>query len=123
MGQVSAYLRSVESGFAHYCPGCEEMHYIQTKAPRANGAQWSFNGDVDKPTFSPSMRITGTYDITDDEHARIMRGEPFTPKPYCCHYVLTAGVINYCGDCTHALVGQSVVLPPLPRKFSDEGNP
>jgi hypothetical protein len=32
-----------------------------------------------------------------------------------CHYHLRAGVIEYCGDCAHALAGKSIPLPEIER--------
>ena len=34
-----------------------------------------------------------------------------------CHYFLRAGVIEYLGDCTHALRGQKVMLPDWPTEL------
>lgn len=31
-----------------------------------------------------------------------------------CHYFIKAGRIEFCGDCTHALKGQTVDLPDFP---------
>ena len=80
---------------------------------------WSFNGNVERPTFTPSVKITGKQRITDG----LANGNAApTGKALdgCCHYILTDGVLNFCGDCTHALVGKSVPLPPLPQGVTDE---
>ena len=75
----------------HWCPGCEMNHVIYTDArSQPNGHKWSFNGDVDRPTFSPSINIVGR-----------------------CHYFVRAGRIEYCGDSAHRLAGQTVDLPDL----------
>ncbi len=116
MGQVSACLRRMQNGYAHWCPGCESMHGIATDAPQANGARWSFNGDVNAPSFSPSINIRwGRFvDPTFDDSA--------DPKRLSgvCHYFLTAGQIQFCADSTHALSGKTVPLPPLPPELTDE---
>ena len=31
-----------------------------------------------------------------------------------CHHFVTEGKIQFCGDCTHALRGQTVELPDFP---------
>ena len=114
MAKVSPVLRSVEGGaHEHWCPGCGEMHVIPST--------WSFDGNVDRPTFSPSVKITGVQTVGD------ARGE-WTGEwvldaagkalPYCCHYILTRGELNFCGDSTHALAGRTVPLPPLPEWLS-----
>lgn len=91
MAKVSAVLRSTEEGFVHFCPGCDEMHAIWVNEPHPGGARWSFDGNVDAPTFSPSVNIVGQ-----------------------CHYFVRAGRIEYCGDSKHHLAGQSVPLPAIP---------
>lgn len=83
-----------------WCPGCKEMHVLPWK--RGN---WAFNGNTEKPTFTPSFRIT-------------WRDEDGVAKQ-CCHFVLTDGVLHFCSDCTHELVGKSVPLPKLPPELTD----
>lgn len=78
-----------------WCPGCQEMHVLPWKR-----GGWTFNGNVDSPTFVPSFRI-------DDRAGNV------------CHFILTAGVLDFCADSTHALKGQKVPLPPLPPELRD----
>jgi hypothetical protein len=80
---------------AHFCPGCQQMHVLPWKR-----GDWTFDGDFESPTFAPSFLHTWTE---GPEHV-----------PRRCHYVLTAGVLNFCADSTHALAGQPVPLPDLP---------
>lgn len=75
-----------------YCPACKKEHPYHTKGPSA----WEWNGEVEKPTFSPSLLVDG-----HDPEKR-------------CHLFLRNGVIEYCGDCHHEMKGQSVPLPDLP---------
>lgn len=60
---------------------------------------WTFDGNLEAPTYSPSFKHSHGTDI--------------------CHYVLTAGVLNYCEDSMHAMAGQSVALPVLPVEMRD----
>jgi hypothetical protein len=106
VGQVSAVLRNFEYGLEHWCPGCESMHFINIDAPNPQRDRWEFNGDIDCPTFSPSINIS--YPDPDGE---------FPDER--CHYFITAGQIQFCADSTHALAGQTVPLPPLPAAFQD----
>lgn len=100
-----AKVHQVENGFWVFeCPGCGCLHSIKTPV-------WTFNGDLDKPTVSPSILVSGTEPITDDEHARIMNGEIIEPRPTVCHSFVTDGKIQFLGDCTHALKGQTVEIP------------
>lgn len=103
MARVSDCLRSTDDGYSHWCPGCHEMHYIAVYKPLSNGAQWVFDGELSKPTFSPSISIK----VPGDEKGRI--------KPEHCHYFIKAGDIHFCSDSTHALAGQVVALPFLPE--------
>lgn len=90
MSQVSAVLRRAERGFWHWCPGCKFMH------PLPDG--WTFDGNLDAPTFTPSFKHT------------------WPPTGKICHYFLTAGQLQFCTDSTHALAGQTVALPVLPAE-------
>lgn len=112
--QVSRFLRRQENGHAHWCPGCKEMHRIPDS--------WQFNGNVNRPTFTPSVKITGKQTVKDDRGnwtGEWVRGPDGNALDECCHYILTDGVLNFCGDCTHALRGQSVPLPELPEWIRD----
>jgi len=55
MGQISAKLRKTTDGYSWWCPACEEVHAV-------NGS-WTFNGDVDRPSFRPSIRVTGKQSV------------------------------------------------------------
>lgn len=87
---------------AHWCPACKEMHDIAVEQPFRNRASWSFNGDGDKPTFSPSINIA----VGPFPDGRVER----------CHYFVREGRIEYCGDCTHEMAGKSVDLPDVPEE-------
>jgi hypothetical protein len=100
MGQINSKFRSTINGIAHWCPGCEEMHVL----PLNRG--WTFNGNHDCPTFTPSFLHTFNRPPEED-------------GPEICHYILTDGVLNFCGDCTHSLAGRSVPLPDLPTGCTD----
>lgn len=65
---------------------------------------WTFNGDVEKPTFNPSFRQSGGGAI---------------PKGQSCHYFIHGGQIEFCGDSWHTLAGQTVPMPPLPEGLRD----
>ena len=91
------------------CPGCKCMHHIYTVMPTSGGAKWGFNGDFEKPTFTPSLLIrTGKY---------IPGHESFDDEGYnlssICHSFITDGKIQFLGDCTHELKNQTVELPDI----------
>lgn len=65
------------------CPACGNCHGFDSR--------WTFNGNVDNPTFSPSMLVKVKGNI--------------------CHSFLTDGHWVYLSDCTHELKGQKVEVP------------
>ena len=77
------------------CPGCNSSHFVNDG--------WTWNGSVEKPTFSPSILVQGVKKAF---------GPPFDPTPTVCHSYVVEGRIQYLGDSTHALAGQVVDLPP-----------
>lgn len=114
MNQVSSKLRREENGFIHWCPGCLEMHVLPDS--------WKFNGNLESPTFTPSFKHEGLQRVFVDGNwtGEWKRDENGSTIPFLCHYVLTSSVLNFQGDCTHALVGKSIPLPSLPEGFTDE---
>jgi hypothetical protein len=120
MGQVGSKMRRVGAqdgytagGLAHWCPACESMHAFALDGKNSSGAQWTWDGNVEQPTFTPSMNIrTGP-------RPTVPPGRPDAGQIDVCHYFLRNGVIEYLGDCTHALKGQQVALPPLPERLRD----
>lgn len=91
--------------YAFHCPGCESLHAIQV-GPGDKG--WSFNGDLVKPTVSPSILVNG--------HPQYRH--PTEPR---CHSFVKEGRIQFLSDCEHPLAGQTVDLPPYPDADWDEG--
>jgi hypothetical protein len=79
-------------GYSFFCPGCEHRHVFFTKGE----VTWEFNGDRQKPTFTPSLRNQAPDHVN--------------PKERCCHLNVTAGRIHYHGDCTHDYTGKTIDL-------------
>jgi hypothetical protein len=79
------------------CPGCGDPHVIPTTGPKA----WGFNGSMDAPTLTPSILVTWRGE--DD-------GKPVFAS---CHSFVREGKIEFLGDCTHELKGQTVDLPDV----------
>lgn len=69
---------------AIWCPGCKCLHKFD--------ARWTWNGDTERPTFTPSFLSHESGDV---------------PR---CHSFVTDGVIRFLADCTHELAGKSVAL-------------
>lgn len=109
MGAAGKYLRKAEHGYyLHWCPGCNEAHAIAVENPAWNGAQWSFDGNLDAPTFQPSVNVRwGKFAVPT-----FVDEEPGDSG--VCHYFISAGRILFCADSTHPLAGQTVPLPEWP---------
>jgi Family of unknown function (DUF6527) len=99
MGVIGRKLRSLGEGrVAFMCPGCRELHQIRTRP--APSPSWDYNGNPDAPTFQPSVFVNPP-------------GPYHNPAVPSCHSFVTDGRIQFLGDCTHALAGQTVDLPDL----------
>lgn len=94
-----------------YCVGCKELHRFPTKAPTHGDGPpiplWSFNGNAEKPTFTPSLR-----------HLR-HRADYAGCGPHC-HVVVTDGKIQFCADCEHELAGQTLDMPRIAEHIPED---
>lgn len=70
-----------------HCPACGCGHFADDR--------WSFNGDYNNPTFSPSILVNYL---------------PDSPGPRC-HSFVTDGKIHFLSDCSHELAGQTIEIP------------
>lgn len=96
MSLLSPILRSGKgNSLMFWCPGCDGPHRIQHG--EGAGPRWGWNGDADKPTFTPSILVR----------------YPWGPeqKECVCHSFVTNGKIQFLSDCTHDLAGQTVDIP------------
>jgi len=102
MKTLSNKLCTLGPTHAHWCPACKELHGFWVDKPNPdNGARWTFDGNLDVPTFNPSMNIRAEF-------------APEDGGPFVCHYFLKNGVIQYLNDCTHEMAGKEIPLPDLP---------
>ncbi len=72
-----------------HCPACGFAH--------GPDDSWTFNGDVERPTFSPSLLVRCEYGEAREKRV--------------CHSFVRDGRIEYLSDCTHAMAGQTVEIP------------
>jgi hypothetical protein len=75
--------------FMVHCPACGCGHGL--RVGQADEPNWTFNGDMEKPSFNPSLSVSGANNSV-------------------CHSMITDGMITYFGDSTHALAGKTVPL-------------
>ena len=73
------------------CPGCEREHTI-----KLSDSAYRFNGDVDRPTVSPAIKVSGT-----------------DKRSFMCHSRIEAGKIYFLEGCSHKLNGHMVALPEI----------
>ncbi len=66
---------------------------------------WSFNGDLERPTFQPSLLVSGYLNERQPNGV--------------CHSFITDGRIQYLSDCTHEFAGKTIELP----EFGDYDSP
>ncbi len=129
MGLLSPILRNVQGGLlAWWCPGCNHAHQVRASirggvpvpdpadqdwTPPAEYYEaregWTWNGSASRPTFMPSVLVT--YNGPD-------AGQDGAP-PAICHSFVVDGHMQMLGDCTHALAGQTVPIPPWPGREQD----
>jgi hypothetical protein len=120
MGALSKKLRNLEGGLlSFWCPGCDEPHSIKVHDLSADDKThpiWGWNGNVDAPTFTPSILVrSGHYASPDDICWCTYNAEhPDDPTPFVCHQChsfVTDGKIQFLADSTHKLSGQTVEIP------------
>ncbi len=85
MAKLLVYKGGQTVVYFFFCPGCKREHGF-TVPP------WTFNGDMERPTFSPSLMCD--------------RGNPTRQ----CHTFVRDGKIQFLSDCHHELKGTTVEL-------------
>jgi len=94
-------LSIVSDVLVFHCPGCRELHGIWVTKPNPiTGGIWTWNGDLERPTVSPSLLL------------------PANPR---CHAWIKDGQIAFLPDCDHHLAGQTV--PMLSDPLNQPRNP
>jgi hypothetical protein len=73
-----------------WCPACDDAVRIDNT--------WGWNGDIERPTFSPSLLTRVTI----------------AGREVVCHSFITDGVWLYLADSTHDKAGQAVPMVDLP---------
>ncbi|MDD1981335.1 MULTISPECIES: DUF6527 family protein [Pseudomonas] len=92
--------RADDGSLWFFCRGCNLPHSLNVGP--GTGPRWGYNGNAESPTFTPS--VLSRYRMAD--------------KEVVCHSFVTDGRIQYLGDCTHKLAGQTVDLPDWEEAWS-----
>lgn len=121
MARLSAKLRSTAGGrLAYWCQGCEGVHHVWVEG---EGAIWGWDGNVDAPTFTPSVLITSGHYVSSHKlgdkcwctyAVEFPHRAALAPKCERCHTFIRSGMVEFLGDCTHAFAGKTEPLPDWP---------
>lgn len=87
---MAAKVAKFDDVWVFYCLGCKKPHPFDER--------WQFNGDQDKPTFTPSL--------LGERHEY----PPGNIRQQRCHLFVTDGKIRYLSDCDHDLAGTTVYM-------------
>lgn len=109
-----------DNGFvAIFCPGCKRRHYLAVE-PSSGRSCWKFNGDLENPTFSPSLLdrtghyVTGQPQPPNCKYCEYEKRDPDRSfKCGTCHSFIRNGMIEFLSDSTHELAGKTVSLPDV----------
>jgi hypothetical protein len=94
-----------EKHWKFWCPGCDSAHVVSDA--------WQVNTAT--ATITPSVLVYSSKHLIDNELIgdALTAPENVATSPQC-HSFVTKGQIQFLGDCTHDLVGQTVELPDWP---------
>lgn len=98
MALVWAFVREKNGpvdGYTFWCVGCGGHHPFYVR-PFGDRHVWTFNGNIESPTFAPSLVCN-----KDDPPTR-------------CHLFVRDGQIQYLADSWHGLKGTTVPMVDIP---------
>lgn len=90
----------------YQCPRCDYVHSLPIDYPQSNGARWTWNGNMEKPTLKPSVMSPGGGAM--------------------CHHFVTDGILHFLNDTSpnprtgEPFAGVSVEMPELPKHIKGE---
>jgi hypothetical protein len=90
-----------QESYWFWCEPCNTHHRFVTKSGANEGPVWTFDGNLESPTFSPSLLCN--KDLTPEHKAA---------GGHRCHLFLRKGMVQYLGDCTHDHAGKTVPVQP-----------
>lgn len=112
MALISKILRNgVDNRLLWHCPGCGRPHVIKHTSSNDGYPVWGWNGDVDAPTFTPSVLVRSSKPSDVESEY----GDQAKDVPTVCHSYVVDGHVQFLTDCTHSLAGQTVKIPDWPN--------
>lgn len=90
--------------YMFWCLGCNSYHSVTTLVKNEKGCQWQFNGNIESPTFTPSIVVNKDF------------------LERLCHSSIADGKIQYHGDCFHSLKNQIIELQNVEEEDDEENN-
>jgi hypothetical protein len=98
--KIKLVVSKLSPHYQMWCPACATLHEVNSG--------WTFNGDMEKPTFSPSILVTWS-----DHEGNKIKGKR-------CHSFLRDGIWQFLSDCTHDKAGMNVAMVDLPDWLAKE---
>lgn len=100
-------------GLAFHCPGCGHAHAFYVHGSSYQHI-WEWNGEYERPTFRPSLLMHGERwvpPVTHENYEQWQRAPwPQQKVEWVCHLFVTDGKIQFLGDCSHELRGQTIAM-------------
>jgi len=77
---VTAVARLVTTSYPHgevrsvwtWCPGCDRLHPFRLAPGDERGVFWEWDGNLERPTFSPSLLVYSSVHLCEGEHDPIV---------------------------------------------------
>jgi hypothetical protein len=108
-----------------WCPGCDNNHAVNLEGPDGYRPSvcWEWDGNLEKPTISPSILCYGTVYLHEDGTQCPNWHEDYETETHTqgpCHSFVKAGQWQFLSDCAHMLADQTVDMVPLPDWLVNE---
>lgn len=109
--------RPTDCGYAEiFCPGCQATHLIPVDRAIWGDRVWGFNGNYERPTFTPSLLVHPHKECVEGPDGQPLKdaaGQLVTREFPRCHSFIKDGTIQFLNDCAHKLANQTVPLSDI----------
>jgi len=138
-GVIDNNMQPIERSAWVWCPGCNMVHrfILPLEGGTVQGKQWDWDGNLEAPTFNPSLLCYSCVDMCPTDHKHIVACEVvncevrshavISESPLVlghhnghvaeqgnCHSFVRNGQWEFLSDSAHTLAGQTVPMVPLP---------